>query len=276
MRVLKEPLFHFVLIGIAIFGWFYLVAPDDEVQNSSESITIDETDVELLATRFETSWRRTPSDEELQALIEAMVREEVLVREARKLGLDRGDPVIRARLSQKMEFLSDAIASSVEPENAVLQAYFSENAERFKKPRQVAFEQVFLGESADQNSIDKAISTLRSGSNWTEVGVQSLLPGSLPLTTAKAIDSVFGAGFSSKFEDAESGVWFGPVQSGYGVHLIRVVENKPEELPPLDEVRASVLQEWRRATANELAQAQYETLSGQYEVSLPELSQGEK
>jgi len=269
MRVLKEPLFHFLLTGIAIFGWFYLIAPEEEHSEPGATIMVDKKDVELLVTRFETSWNRPPSAQERQALIDALVREEILVREARKLGLDRGDQEIRARLAQKMDFLTDAIAASVTPEEEILQEYLGANPERFSTPPRIAFDQVFLGETPDSDDIERALAALNSGSDWSNAGLQSLLPKSMPLSAARIIDSVFGMGFSGALGQLEPDAWSGPVRSGYGHHLVRVTSSLPAELPPLQDIRETVLQEWRQTTGDDLAQAQYQSLAANYRIELP-------
>ncbi|WP_170482178.1 peptidylprolyl isomerase [Ruegeria arenilitoris] len=269
MRVIKEPLFHFILIGIAIFGWFNWVSPQSEGDDKGEKIAINEVDVDLLSTRFEASWKRAPSEAELEALIDALVREEVLVREARKLGLDKGDQVIRARLAQKMEFLTTAIASSVDPDEAELQAYLEDNAERFMTPSLVAFDQVFLGETAEPSEMAEVLSALNSGEDWSQLGVPSLLLQTMPLSALSVVDSAFGRGFSGNLTDLEVSVWSGPIQSGYGKHLVRVTGIQAGGLPPLDDIREAVLSEWRRETGDDLAQAQYEILAAQYEIQTP-------
>ncbi|WP_170604413.1 peptidylprolyl isomerase [Ruegeria arenilitoris] len=269
MRVIKEPLFHFILIGIAIFGWFNWVSPQSEGDDNGEKIAINEVDVDLLSTRFEASWKRAPSEAELEALIDALVREEVLVREARKLGLDKGDQVIRARLAQKMEFLTTAIASSVDPDEAELQAYLEDNAERFMTPSLVAFDQVFLGETAEPSEVAEVLSALNSGEDWSQLGVPSLLLQTMPLSALSVVDSAFGRGFSGNLTDLEMSIWSGPIQSGYGQHLVRVTGIQAGGLPSLDDIREAVLSEWRRETGDDLAQAQYEILAAQYEIQTP-------
>ncbi|WP_425082352.1 peptidyl-prolyl cis-trans isomerase [Ruegeria arenilitoris] len=269
MHILKEPLLHFILIGAAIFGWFAIVGPKDESAEGGDAIVIDDADVTLLVTRFETTWKRPPNDVELQVLIDALVREEILVREARNLGLDRGDQVIRARLAQKMDFLSDAIAASVDPEDAVLEAYVAANSARFTKPWQMAFDQVYLGDQPVPEDVDTTLTALTAGREWSEFGVRSLMPRSMPLSPPGAVDAAFGLGFSAALFPLEPGVWAGPIQSGYGMHLVRVTETRPEYLPPLTDIRDAVLIAWRRDTAEELAQAQYETLAAQYRVETP-------
>lgn len=272
MRILKEPLFHFFLIGAAIFIWFHIVAPDNETVEDLEVITIDENDVALLSSRFETQWKRPPSDAELKALVDASIREEVLVREARKLGLDRGDPLIRTRLSQKMDYLTEAIATSIVPEDEDLEAFLQENAERYATPVMVAFHQVFLGEKPGEAEIENALATLRAKQDVSDLGGSTLLPASMPLSATRVIESVFGGGFSKGITEVETGRWTGPIQSGYGIHLVQVVAVEPSRTPPLAEIHDAVLRDWRREMSEALAQAQYDTLAENYEIVAPDLS----
>ncbi|MGV6805821.1 MAG: peptidylprolyl isomerase [Ruegeria sp.] len=276
MRVLREPLFHFILIGIAIFGWFALVAPDDAESGQNELIVIDDGDVDLLVSRFQNTWKRAPRKAELQALIDATVREEVLVREARKLGLDRGDQVIRARLAQKMGFLNDAVAAAIDPEDSELEGYLDENAARFMTSPQVAFDQVFMGSSPDPAAIQTALAVLNSGADWTGVGVPSLLPRTMPLSALRSVDNTFGRGFSASIVELETDIWLGPIRSGYGQHLVRITDVRPGILPPFEDIRDVVLLEWRRDMGAELAQAQYDNLAARYQIETPETGKTEE
>jgi len=266
MRLLKEPLFHFFLIGAAIFIWFHIVAPENETAETTETITINENDIAQLSAGFKARWKREPSLAEMKTLVDASIREEVLVREARKLGLDRGDTVIRSRLSQKMDFLTEAIATSVTPKDEDLEAFLQQNAERYATPQKVAFNQVFLGEAPSEPDIEKALVTLRAGQDISDLPGSALLPASMPLTTPRAIDSIYGVGFSNGLITLEQGPWSGPVQSGYGVHLVQVIESEPSRVPPLADIYSSVLRDWRRATGEDLALAQYEALADGYEI----------
>ncbi|WP_271952694.1 peptidylprolyl isomerase [Ruegeria faecimaris] len=272
MRILKEPLFHFFLIGAAIFIWFQIVAPENETVEDFVTITIDENDIALLSDQFEARWKRRPSGAELQALTDATIREEVLVREARKLGLDRGDSVIRSRLSQKMDFLTEAIATSVVPEDEDLEAFLQNNSERYATPSKLAFIQVFIGEEPNKAEIEGVLAALRAGDEVSDLGASTLLPASMPLTATRVIDSVFGSGFSKGLTTLDKGQWAGPIQSGYGVHLVQVQDIEPSQIPPLSEIHDAVLRDWRRVMSEDLAQAQYEILAANYEIIVPALS----
>ncbi|WP_281973987.1 peptidylprolyl isomerase [Ruegeria faecimaris] len=272
MRILKEPLFHFFLIGAAIFIWFQIVAPENETVEDFVTITIDENDIALLSDQFEARWKRRPSGAELQALTDATIREEVLVREARKLGLDRGDSVIRSRLSQKMDFLTEAIATSVVPEDEDLEAFLQNNSERYATPSKLAFIQVFIGEEPNKAEIEGVLAALRAGDEVSDLGASTLLPAYMPLTATRVIDSVFGSGFSKGLTTLDKGQWAGPIQSGYGVHLVQVQDIEPSQIPPLSEIHDAVLRDWRRVMSEDLAQAQYEILAANYEIIVPALS----
>ncbi|SDX67469.1 PPIC-type PPIASE domain-containing protein [Ruegeria halocynthiae] len=271
MRILKEPLFHFFLIGAAIFIWFQIVAPNNETVEDFGTITIDENDIALLSDQFEARWKRRPNDAELQALADATIREEVLVREARKLGLDRGDSVIRSRLSQKMDFLTEAIATSVVPEDEDLEAFLQNNSERYATPYKLAFIQVFIGEEPSKAEVERVLASLRAGDEVSDLGGSTLLPASMPLTATRVIDSVFGSGFSKGLTTLDKGQWAGPIQSGYGVHLVQIQAIEPSQIPPLSEIYDAVLRDWRRTMSEDLAQVQYEILADNYEINVPDL-----
>lgn len=272
MRVLKEPLFHFFLIGAAIFVWFHIVAPENEVIEDLGVIAIGKNDVALLGSQFEARWKRRPSDVELQSLIDASIREEVLVREARKLGLDRGDAVIRSRLRQKMDFLTEAIATSVLPEDEELEEFLQQNLDQYTRPPRVAFTQIFLGEEPAETEIEQALAALRSGQELSGLHGSTLLPKAMQLTATRVVDSTFGGGFAFALTQLETGRWSGPIRSGYGIHLVQVSAIEPSQSPPLSEIREVVLRDWRRNMAEDLARAQYETLVDHYQITAPDLS----
>ncbi len=272
MRIVIEPLFHFFLIGAAIFIWFHIVSPNDELIADPEAIAISESDAARLAEQFAARWKRRPSNAELQALVDASIREEVLVREARKLGLDRGDSVIRSRLSQKMDFLTEAMATSVVPADKDLEVFLQQNADRYATPKKIAFTQVFLGEKPSDADIERALSALRAEQEVSDLDRATLLPASMPLTATRVIDSVFGTGFSDGFVNLEEGRWVGPIQSGYGVHLVQLLKIEPSRIPPLSDIYDEVLRDWRRVMSEDLAQAQYEALADNYEIIAPDFT----
>lgn len=272
MRILKEPLFHFFLFGLLIFGWYAYLNPADPAESDPRIIVIDAQRMDSVIQQFRTTWRRPPTREELEKMVQATVREEILVREAQALGLDRGDGMIRNRLRQKMEFLTASVAQSVQPGDELLIDHMKENAERFTRPQRVAFEQVAFGQVTSAEPIDAARAALESGADPGGLGTISLLPPAMPLTPKPEVDRAFGKGFGDALMQLPVGEWSGPVRSGYGYHLVRVVDREEARLPPLDEIRDKVLADWQSKMTAELTEAQYEVLKARYSITLPDLN----
>ncbi len=135
-RLLREPLLHFLLIGGALFLLYE--ASNGGRSNAPREIVISEARIEALAENFATVWMRAPTAVELKGLIDDYVAEEVYYREAVAMGLDQDDTVIRRRLRQKMEFISENVADSVEPADAQLREYLAQNAGKFARPAELS------------------------------------------------------------------------------------------------------------------------------------------
>jgi hypothetical protein len=265
-RLLQEPLLHFLLIGVAVFLAFGR-APEVPAQGP-QVIEVTPARIERLAGQFEAVWRRAPTEDELAALIEDFVREEVYYREALALGLDRDDTVIRRRLRQKMEFLGDAGAGALTPGEAALEAHFAAHIDAFTPPARVTFQQVALGDE----DADAVTAALEAGADPATVGRGSLLPATMEAAAATAVDGTFGPGFFAAVAALTPGGWQRPVDSAYGPHLVRLIELEPSQPPPFERVRDRVEAEWRQRKATELREAQYRALRERYEVVLPEAS----
>lgn len=264
--ILREPLVHFLVLGGALFVGFAWLSP--EQPETPQQIRVTQQDVQGLVQSFETAWRRPPTDDERMGLIEAHIRQEVLVREAEALGLDRNDAVIRQRLQQKMEFLLSASANALIPEEAELDDFLRANADRYRLPGEVAFTQVYLGQTAELGAVDAALAALAGGAGPETLGQTTLLPTTLPLTSVQAIDATFGPGVGAALSDVPLDQWVGPLVSGYGVHLVRVSERTAPVLPELAEIRDQVEAGWREAKADEMAEDLYQDLRAGFEISV--------
>ena len=129
-KLLKEPLVHFLLIGVGLFFLFSQLNSEEEV-NETQQIIINKSKLEVLSGTFMEENGIPPTDKEIQALLENNIREEVLSREAMAMGLDKDDRIIRHRLAQKMQYLFEDVAMVEEPSDEVLKAYFQENKGSF-------------------------------------------------------------------------------------------------------------------------------------------------
>jgi hypothetical protein len=267
-RFLREPLLHFIAIG----GLFFLIftAVNDVSENSIDTIIITPERIAQIATGFNGVWNRMPTAKELDNLIKEEVRSEVYYRDALALGLDKNDAVVRRRLRQKMEFLTDTGIYLQEPSPGELETYFAANKQAYRSEPRLAFEQIFLGESPPEYTVSQTLKTLLSkpAMDPSSLGQRTLLPAQLKLSQPDAIDSVFGKGFYNQIAELAPGEWVGPVTSVYGTHLIRTLDGQPARIPPLEEVRDFVLQHWKSAKAQENREQDYAKRRSRYIVEI--------
>lgn len=267
----QEPLLHFLLIGAALFVAYRLMSGGEST--APREIVITESRVEALAENFARTWMRPPTAQELRGLVNDYIAEEVYYREAIAMGLDRDDTVIRRRLRQKMEFISEDVAASVEPSGAQLQAYLDQHAEKFLEPPRISFQQVFLsierrGEGA-RGEAERILGELVAGrgpGNPQELGDPTLLPPAMQAATPQEIANTFGTEFAQQVEEAPFGQWSGPLTSGFGLHLVKVDEREAGSQPTLAEIRPIVLREWQAEQQQEANAAFLAQLRAKYEV----------
>ena len=265
-RILREPLLHFLLLGLALFAYYGRVAPDDD---GEQHIVVTQAAVDLLATQFEATWSRSPSPVELRGLVDSYIRDEILYREGVTLGLDRDDAVVKRRVRQKLDVLFEESAAQQPATDADLQAYLDAHPAPFRQPAIVSFEQVYFGSDAvSQQRLDQARAALARGADPATLGQATLLPGRQDAMPLDLIARDFGAQFAEQLAEAPVGEWSGPVTSGFGAHLVRVNARESARAPALADVRAAVAREWeneRRQQAHATALAK---LRERYEVEI--------
>jgi PPIC-type PPIASE domain len=271
-HVLKEPLFHFAVMALAIFAAYHLLTPS-RGESPADQIVVTAPKIQQLAAVFAKTWQRPPTPRELKALIDDNVKEEIYVREAVALGLDKDDTVIRRRLRQKMEFLNDADADALTPSDGDLQAYLKTHVDKFELDPAAAIQQVFLNPDQRRDAIagdaDAILRTLRANPSLdpSTMGDVSLLPNEMPLTDRTTIDRTFGHEFSEAVSKAETGQWIGPIASGFGLHVIRVTQSRAGRLSALGEVRDAVAREWSNEKRKQLDDARLNALLKRYRVT---------
>jgi hypothetical protein len=252
----REPLVHFLAIGAGFFLlWHFL---GDRLTRQPERILITPGHVERLAQQWTRTHLRPPSAEELAGLVEQEIDEEILYREAVALGLDRDDLVIRRRLAVKMEFLTDDVAAVATPTDEQLQTLLSQHPDKFNVEPLTTFAQVYVnrsqrgtGASAEAERL-LALLNDKAGSDWQTLGDPLPLPSEYEAAAEADVARLFGREFPKKLSELPVGRWSGPVESGYGLHLVLVRQRTAGRLPPLQEVRDAVVSEWRAAQRQEL------------------------
>ena len=248
-RIAGEPLLHFAALGALLFA--LSKGSDFAPGEAQQRIVVTRGQVEQLATTFERTWQRPPSAEERDGLIEDWIRTEVAYREAQALGLDAGDEVVRRRLRQKIEFLTED-AGQGEPTEAQLRAYLEAHPDDFRTPARLSFRQIYLSPTGREDAAEDARLLLtrlvaNPDADVSELGDPLLVPGEMMDVAQPEIASAFGGAFADALDAAPVDRWWGPVESGYGVHLVRVRARADGELPSLEQIRPEVEREWQNA-----------------------------
>jgi hypothetical protein len=273
-RLVSEPLIQFLVIGAFVFGAWSLVGRSPR-EADRQTIEVGPGRIAQLSVIFSRTWQRPPTPEELNGLIEAFVKEEILYREGTRMGLDQDDTIFRRRMQQKMEFLMESAEAEPDATEEELQAYLTANAAVFHVPAHVAFRQIYLdaakrGDAAmeDAAALLADIQSDASGGIPQDAGDPTLLPQTVPLMRIDQIGSNFGRRFAAALASAEVGRWTGPHVSSFGLPLVFVEERTPARDPGLDAIRDLVLREWRSERRRAIAEERYQALRTNYDVTV--------
>lgn len=273
-NLLREPLLHFLLIGALLFVAYAVVSKPD----GSEPGTIVVTPGHIASMRavYERTWQRPPTEVDLKGLIDSYVREEVLYREGLAMGLDRDDPMIRRRVRQKVDLLSEE-ALATEPTERELQAYLAANRTKFAAEPVYTMRQVFIDPTRPGRNLERAMSRLmaelkRAGDTDQALryGDTTMLPHRLEATPAAELSNIFGEEFPKELAAVAPGQWLGPIRSGYGLHFVFVSEKRDGHATGLEANRELVRREWERDQRVAAAEKFYQRLLQRYTVTVEE------
>ncbi len=277
-RLLREPLLHFLLAGVAVFAAYAWLHPESVARDASHRIELTQDDLRQIAVGWLAQGRPAPTPDEMRSLVESRVREELLYREALALGLDQGDTIVKRRLAQKMEFLFEDLSALREPTEAELEAWFAEHAASFALPARGTFHLLYFSPDrrGDRARGDAAHALARLASQ----------PGDAPAAAALAdpfmfqdyygdhsfgdVAKSFGPGFADALFQLAPGAWRGPIQSGYGWHLVFVDSLTPSRTPAFEEVASDVRSAWTTEQREQIRERALADLKGRYEIVVPQ------
>ena len=277
MKLLREPLVHFMLIGAVIY-LLYGVFAEPVPEADDKTIVVTAGEIEWMQTAWQKRWNRPPTPEEFDGLIQQYIKETVLYREALTMGLNQHDQVIRRRLAQKLEFLAKDLVALTPPTEEELQSYFDEYRERYQQPALYTFTQVFIdpekrGDAALADAEGIKATLIAQGDAIEDAGALGddfMLQNYYPKKDQVEIQKLFGGGFTESLLELSPGQWHGPVLSGYGVHLVYVSNISDPPAPVFVDVRERVVQDWTADRSEELNDAFYANLREQYTVVIEE------
>jgi len=268
----KEPLVHFLLLGALLFAVNAVVG--ESGGSDLETLSVTREDIAWLSSAWSRQWRRPPTATELEGLITNHIREEILYREALAMGLDSDDTIVRRRMVQKLEFLTEDLIDQIEPPEDQLLEYFGEHVEDYRDPELRSFTHIFF--STDQRGAGavteaaRIVADLRampqSPERAPELGYRFMMQYDYSRRSEVEVARHMGTEFARALFELAPGEWEGPVKSGYGVHVVRVHEIEASRLPDFAEVRENVRDDLMRARREKANAAFYEGLKSRYEI----------
>lgn len=279
-RFVREPLVHFLVLGALIF--FVFSAVTEQAVDENE-IYVSRGQQENLVNTFARTWQRLPTPGEYQGLLRDYIRQEIAYRQSREMGLDENDIVIRRRLRQKMEMLAEDVAALVPPTNEELQSYLETHPDEFAiEPRFGLYQLYFSVDLRGEDAHDDARRTLDAigpglpDEDTLALGDPLSLPVVLEDSSPSDLGRLFGEAFAGSVAELEPGSWQGPVQSGFGWHLVYVFEVEPGRQPTLDEVRSQVELEVKTLRRKASIDSLYERLAENYRIEIEPLLPGDE
>ena len=265
---IREPLVHFVLLAILIFGAYQVVTSGR--QASERKIVITQADMERLAALYAAESGTMPTEQDMRAIVIDQIQQEALAREASRLGMAEDDTVVQRRLAQKMTFMLSDLGTVEPPSDEVLEAWLTENADRFAQPRRFSFDHVYFS-APDDTRIEGLRADLAADPdlNWRGEGDPFMLQRRYADLPDREVVRLFGGQFLeglSAIPAETDGTWQGPVLSALGTHLVRITNRADARMPSLEEVRAAVLQDWTEAEQRRRTAEEINAIVDQYEI----------
>jgi peptidyl-prolyl cis-trans isomerase C len=269
-RIAREPFVHFVLLGAALFFVNHYL----EQRSRYTRITITRQQVQGIAENYRLQYGGLPSVQQLDALVDNFIREEIFYHEALKLGLDSDDEIIRRRLVQKYEFLQQDLATPAQPTESQLLDYYHQHLDQYRRPRTVTFTHVYFstdgrGDVEAREAAQALASSLNVRGLSRAVDAGDRFPGAYDFAALSRdeLARVFGKeGLAQSIFDVETDRWSQPLRSGFGWHTVHVSARDPGRQATFDEARDDVRRDYVEGERNQRNAATLAKLRRTFEI----------
>lgn len=271
-KMMREPLVHFLLLGALILATSGIVARYRN--DAARRIVIDKNLVVHFITLYQAQMGTIPSKSQLDGMIEDYIREEVEFREAKRMGLDKGDEIVRRRLASKYDFLQRDLVTVPDPSADELQRYYAAHQKDFLQPASVTFTHIYFspdhgGDAAARSRAEQVLVKLQSGRDTRAPGMGDPFPLQADYAEVQRLDLLQQFGDSpivDRVFAAPINRWTGPVRSGYGWHLVCVSHREEPNVPPLKEIHDKVKSAYIDDMKEKANQKKFEALEKQYAI----------
>ena len=265
---------HLFAFGLLLALAMMLVRGTPGDSEDASRVVFTEADVAQVRAKFMRTWNRPPTAVELRKGLEQYIRNEILYREALARNLDRADPIVRLTMVRKITMMGTAQAEAAELKDEEIQAYFALRKERYRIPATVNLMQVYLSKDKRGDRVQADAAQLLESFKQREprprelagLGDLSMLGSVYTEMSEQDLDRTFGGEFGAAVLALTPGKWSGPIESGYGLHLLKVTHRKESRIPDLTEVGQRVITdiryEGRKAAEDQL----YAEIAPRYQV----------
>ena len=272
-RLFKEPLIQFLILGTVLFFVYSYIQRQTVIQ--AREITVDNEQVNLMIVNYKTQTGNLPTKQQLDAMIDNYIKEEISYREAKKMGLDKDDEIVRRRLSQKFDFLQTDLTEIPSPAEEQLQQFYTNNPALFRDSATVSFSHIYFSTDNSDDSIAKqraivVLQQLKQTNLQRAPGKGDRFPLQYDYTDQNALD------LQQNFGDKEIAhelfktplhTWAGPFQSGYGWHLVFVTKIDNAKQIPFTSIKEEVKAQWIAAEKAKQNKKFYDELSAKYIIN---------
>lgn len=280
--ILKEPLVYFFVLGFIVFGLHSFLNRADQDDRDPFTVEVTSGDIEWIRSSWEARMKRQPTQQELRGLIDHYIRDEILYREALSMDLDDRDVVIQRRLVQKLIFVLEDLAETVEPKDDELKNYLEENQEKYRIPEMMSFTQVFVNPEKRKDALREAkdiLTRIKSGQHAPEHAVS--LGDSLMIDSSfsnKSFDEVaraLGKQFAEELFSLEDKGWTGPIPSTFGLHLVYINERVQSQMPEFEKIRDKVKYDFMYDRKQQVIDKAYKGAKSRYTILVEGLPYGQ-
>ena len=260
---MNKRILLFFLVGFAI----YLAETFFNSNNLDNDIYISDRQINNLINSWNAQVGRNPNADELINLINNLIEEEILYREALKLGLEQDDEIIRRRLAQKIIFLKRD-AETFTPSDDELKNFFTQNQSNYVPEDLYSFEHYFFGNEINaREEAELTLDKLLSDQN-PETGLPFYSGNSFKSFPIQKIEDIFGAEFAKVIDALDEGRWIGPIQSAFGYHNVMITSIENSKVPSFDSVKNIVLADYLEANSDQAIKEFMEQIKSEYSVAI--------
>ncbi len=253
-KFFRDPFIQFLFLGSIVFFLFSFLSGGGD---NNKIIVVSHADVARLEAQWTKQYSKPPTPEQTRAIVDQFIREEIFYREARSLDLGEDDIIVRRRMVQKYQFLSEDILQIDEPSEETLRVYFQANSERYITPQKTSFRHVYFKDNDSAKKVDQSrartlaeqsLKRLNDGDvdsiAWRTEGHAFMLQREYAARDDKDVGELFGIKFSQSLSLLKVGGWAGPIQSAYGWHVVNVIARSEPRAQRMTDIRSDVLTDY--------------------------------